>query len=183
MKRNTKKSMAEKMVNKTPETDKTKRSFLSKLWLFLAAIGIFEFAALAFSFLRSQKPTASEGLSESWIDAGRVEDFKPGSVTAFPRGGFYLARLSDGGFLALSRKCTHLGCTVPWIEKDKKFACPCHASVFDIKGDVLESPAPRALDLFETRIENNAVKVEVQHRIRRSRFEKNQAVYPNPEKA
>ena len=27
--------------------------------------------------------------------------FEPGSVTAFPRGKFYLVKLEDGGFLAL----------------------------------------------------------------------------------
>ena len=57
-------------------------------------------------------------------------------------------RLDDGGLLALSCKCTHLGCTVPWVEKEKKFLCPCHASAFDITGNVINSPAARALDTF-----------------------------------
>ena len=37
-----------------------------------------------------------------------VENFAPGSVTAFVSGRFYLARLEDGGFLALSR--TYMAC-------------------------------------------------------------------------
>ena len=103
--------------------------------------------------------------------AGPVERFAPGSVTAFPAGRFYLSRLADGGFLALSRTCTHLGCTVPWLEDEQRFACPCHASVFDITGEVLGPPADRALDLYPVRIENGIVKVDTTARIRRRTFE------------
>ena len=62
-----------------------------------------------------------------------VESFEPGTVNAFVRGKFYLARLEDGGFLALHRKCTHLGCTVPWSKDQRKFVCPCHASSYDMR--------------------------------------------------
>ncbi len=92
-------------------------------------------------------------------------------MTAFPAGKFYLVRLADGGFLALSRQCTHLGCSVPWDEAAGRFACPCHASVFDLRGDVLAPPAPRPLDLFAVRIENGIVKVDVSAPIRRSAFD------------
>ena len=85
-------------------------------------------------------------------------------------------RLEDGGFLALLRRCTHLGCTVPWIPDEQRFACPCHASVFDMRGDVLSPPAPRPLDLFAVRIENGIVKVDTTRRERRSRFEPSQVV-------
>ena len=47
-----------------------------------------------------------------------------GTVSAFPAGQFYLVRLKDGGFLALHRECTHLGCTVPWVAERARFACP-----------------------------------------------------------
>jgi len=106
--------------------------------------------------------------------AGPVERFEPGSVTAFREGEFYLARLRDGGFLALHRKCSHLGCTVPWIKDEQRFTCPCHASAFDIHGAVLDAPAPRALDLFAVRIENGIVKVDTSKLIRRSSFEPHQ---------
>jgi len=102
--------------------------------------------------------------------AGPVEQFEPGSVTAFRTGKFYLVRLQDGGFLALHRKCTHLGCTVPWIADEQRFACPCHASAFDIRGDVLSLPAPRPLDLLAVRIENGVVKVDTSDPMRRDVF-------------
>jgi len=109
--------------------------------------------------------------------AGPVERFDPGSVTAFREGEFYLARLKDGGFLALHRKCSHLGCTVPWIKDEQRFVCPCHASAFDINGAVLDAPAPRALDLFAVRIENGIVKVDTTKPIRRSSFESDQVTW------
>ncbi|MBW2279082.1 MAG: Rieske (2Fe-2S) protein [Deltaproteobacteria bacterium] len=99
-----------------------------------------------------------------------------GSVTAFQQGRFYLARLADGGFLALSRECTHLGCTVPWVADEDRFVCPCHASTFDIRGDVLSPPAPRPLDIFPVRIENNIVKVDTGGPVRRQAFSPSQVV-------
>ena len=103
--------------------------------------------------------------------AGPVERFEPGSVTAFADGKFFLARLDDGGFLALHRKCTHLGCSVPWDSEQQRFACPCHASAFDIRGDVVNAPAPRPLDLFPVVIDNGMVKVDTARLIRRREFD------------
>ena len=89
-----------------------------------------------------------------------MDNFEPGTVSAFVRGKFYLARLEDGGFLAMSRTCTHLSCTVPWVSGEDKFICPCHSSEFDIRGEVINPPAPRALDLYPVTIENKVLKVD-----------------------
>jgi cytochrome b6-f complex iron-sulfur subunit len=99
-------------------------------------------------------------------------------VTAFIRGRFYLSRLKDGGFLALSRKCTHLGCTVAWESEKKIFLCPCHASAFDMTGEVISPPAPRALDLYPVVIENDMVMVDTGNRIKRRGFKISQVVRP-----
>jgi cytochrome b6-f complex iron-sulfur subunit len=99
-------------------------------------------------------------------------------VTPFNQGRFYLSRLADGGFLALYRKCTHLGCSVPWDAAQKMFVCPCHASAFDAQGNVLNPPAPRALDLFAVIIENGLVKVDSGTVISRDTFDPGQVVYP-----
>jgi cytochrome b6-f complex iron-sulfur subunit len=114
---------------------------------------------------------------EDVIEAGSAERFPSNSVTAFVRGKFYLARLEDSGFLALSRTCTHLGCTVPWIEEEMRFACPCHGSAFDITGNVIDSPAPRALDIYPITIENKIIKVDTRKPIKRSTFRVEQATY------
>jgi len=158
--------------------DETRRSFLNKLWIGLVIVAFAECIAVVITFLRPRKTKAKEGETGAIIEAGHVESFPLNSVTAFVRGKFYLCRMEDGGFLAISRTCTHLGCTVPWVDKEKRFACPCHASVFDMTGDVINAPAPRALDLFPVAIENRVLKVNTGKRIKRSAFRADQVTYP-----
>jgi cytochrome b6-f complex iron-sulfur subunit len=151
-----------------------RRRFLRGLWLGLGVLALAELAWVVGSFFRPRRRAAQAREDDAIVVAGPAERFAPGSVTAFQQGRFYLVRLEDGGFLALHRRCTHLGCTVPWVEEEKRFACPCHASVFDIRGDVLSPPAPRALDLFAVRIENGIVKVDTAEPIRRRSFDPSQ---------
>ena len=55
----------------------------------------------------------------------------------------------DMPYIAFSGKCPHLGCGFKW-RKHKVlgpvFLCPCHVSIYDASGRVLEGPAPRSLD-------------------------------------
>ena len=152
-----------------------RRGFLKKLWIGLGFVALAEIIGVVVAFLKPKK-IANAGSVDPVIIAGPVDGFEKGSVTAFRRGQFYLVRLDDGGFLAVSRKCTHLGCTVPWVEAEKKFICPCHSSVFDINGAIIQSPAPRPLDIFPVVIENSMVKVDTTKKIRRNKFEQSQVV-------
>lgn len=149
-----------------------RRAFLTRLWLGLGGLAVAQYAWLVVEFLRPRRSTVD---GPGVVVAGPVDRFEPGTVTAFPAGKFYLARLDDGGFLALSRVCTHLGCTVPWIGDEERFVCPCHASAFDIRGDVIDPPAPRALDIHPVRIENAVVKVDTERTLRRRAFDASQA--------
>jgi cytochrome b6-f complex iron-sulfur subunit len=152
-----------------------RRTFLDRLWKALGIIAALEAVAVVAAYLAPRKEGGGGGTGT--VVAGPVAEFTPASVRPFPAGRFYLVRLADGGFLALSSKCTHLGCTVPWNEKEKTFPCPCHASTFDMRGDVLSPPAPRALDLFPVVIEAGIVKVDTARRIERARFEPGQVAY------
>ena len=161
-----------------PDTNTPRRDFLSFLWVGLGLAALAELIWLVGSFLRPAGNRARAKTPEILMEAGPVASFPPGTVTAFPRGRFYLARLADGGFLAISRRCPHLGCTVPWVAEEKKFLCPCHSSAFDIQGDVIRSPASRAMDLYRVIIENAVVKIDTGRVFKRDRFKKEQAVYP-----
>jgi cytochrome b6-f complex iron-sulfur subunit len=143
--------------------------------LLLGGVALAEAGWIVSDFFKPRRSRRMDD-SNSVIVAGPVDRFQPGSVTAFPEGRFYLARLADGGFLALHRECTHLGCTVPWIDAEGRFVCPCHASSFDITGDVLSPPAPRPLDIFPVRIENDIVKVDTGRAIKRQSFTASQVV-------
>lgn len=160
------------------EIPSSRRSFFNKLWVLLGIVALAEIIGLVLTFFKPRKQTISTAVQDKIIVAGQVDSFLPGTVTAFVRGKFYLTRLQDGGFLALSRTCTHLGCTVPWVVKENKFICPCHSSQFDIKGEVISPPAPRALDIYKITIENNVVKVDTGNRIKRSQFAAGQIIYP-----
>jgi cytochrome b6-f complex iron-sulfur subunit len=157
------------------ELDRGRRSFLSRLLAGLGIVAGLQAAWITVSMLGSRRPPVAPD-DGGLLEAGPVGRFAPGSVTPFPEAEFYLARLENGGFLALHRKCTHLGCSVPWRPDEERFACPCHASAFDIRGAVLNSPAPRPLDLFAVEIVGGVVHVDTAKRIRRSSFEPEQVV-------
>lgn len=163
----------------TPESAPSRRSFLKILWTILGIAAVGEFIFVIISFLRHGKSDSNFEKKADIINAGHVDKFPLNSVTANLQGKFYLCRMADGGFLALSSKCTHLGCTVPWDDKKRQFECPCHGSSFDITGNVLTSPAPRPLDIYPVNIENNIVKVDTAKITKRDRFTKEQLVYTN----
>jgi Rieske Fe-S protein len=116
------------------------------------------------AFALGPRARAAEG---RWVRAGTTSDLKPDEpvprVLSVSRvDGWYRARARETVFLvwdgdrqirALSATCTHLGCQVAWVPKDKKFRCPCHGGVFDAAGAVLEGPPPRPLDAIEARID------------------------------
>jgi cytochrome b6-f complex iron-sulfur subunit len=155
----------------------SRREFLQKLWKGLGVVAAFEFAAVFFGFLFSGKGDNKKIEPKQLIEAGGVDSFQKNSVTVFRGGRFYLARLSDGGFIALSLRCTHLGCSINWEDDKKRFICPCHSSAFYINGEVQNPPAPNALDYFPVFIENGIVKVDIGTKLARSRFEKSQVTY------
>jgi Rieske Fe-S protein len=55
----------------------------------------------------------------------------------------------DVPYIVFSGKCPHLGCGFKWRKHKllgQVFLCPCHLSIYDASGRVLDGPAPRALD-------------------------------------
>lgn len=74
----------------------------------------------------------------------------------------YVSRDSQGKIAVLSAVCTHLGCTLPWNEKEQKFICPCHLGTFAADGKLLGGPPPRDMDRLETKIEDGMLKTRYQ---------------------
>jgi nitrite reductase/ring-hydroxylating ferredoxin subunit len=62
-------------------------------------------------------------------------------------------------WVAITSRCSHLGCSVLWVEASERFVCPCHGSVFDAEGVRVSGPAPRPLDRFYTRLFEGEVQV------------------------
>ncbi len=65
----------------------------------------------------------------------------------------------SASFVALSTICTHEQCTVGYQSGQSRFVCPCHGSIYDINGSVLQGPAPSALAKYTVSIDNNTLSV------------------------
>lgn len=69
-----------------------------------------------------------------------------------------VTRESEAVVLAVSRVCTHQGCTVNLpASAGATLDCPCHGSRFQTNGQVVNGPANRPLASFPTRIEGSQV--------------------------
>jgi len=137
----------------------TRRDFFGMVWKGLGILAAIEVSGMMIAYFFSGKSNHILK-TKQLIEAGPVDSFTPGTVTAFMGGRFYLARQKDGGFIALSLRCTHLGCSITWEEDKHRFICPCHSSAFDMSGEVLNPPAARALNYYPVLIENGLVKVD-----------------------
>ncbi|HVG07103.1 MAG TPA: FAD-dependent oxidoreductase [Thermoanaerobaculia bacterium] len=65
----------------------------------------------------------------------------------------------DGGYEALSRRCTHAGCATSWDVTSRVFRCPCHGGVFDRGGLPVSGPPLRPLDPLATEIAGDSVRI------------------------
>jgi nitrite reductase/ring-hydroxylating ferredoxin subunit len=61
-----------------------------------------------------------------------------------------VAHVEQGRFVCCSLRCTHANCKVTYDAKNKRFACPCHNSQFDLDGKPIAGPARKPLTRFET---------------------------------
>ena len=163
------------MTQQANDTTKLSRRDFLKLGVgALSALALLEVGGASLMFLQ---PRSLDGEFGGQVIAGLVESFPVGSVVEFTDGRFYLIHAPDGGFLAVYRRCTHLGCTVSWEPEQNRFFCPCHASSFDIVGDVENPPAPRALDTFPITIDAGQVVVDTATIQTRDNFAPDQLVY------
>lgn len=84
---------------------------------------------------------------------GEVYDLRPHGISG------YLAR-SDAGLVALSNRCTHQACAVPFNAVTGRFECLCHGARFALDGGVLTGPAPRPLEYFPAWIQEDRLTVD-----------------------
>lgn len=85
-----------------------------------------------------------------------------GSV-AIDAGGRKLLVVNRGeaGYLAIDRKCTHMGCGVQWDAQATQAACPCHGSRFSVQGTVEKGPAKKPLQVYATEAADGVLSIAV----------------------
>jgi cytochrome b6-f complex iron-sulfur subunit len=153
----------------------SRRDFLSLMWGAAGAVALTEFSLVGLRFLAPRPVVGEFG---GVFNVGLVDNFPAGSVTPVEVGRFYVVRLPDGGLLAVYRRCTHLGCAVPYDPAGGQFVCPCHGSVFTMDGQVQNQPAPRPLDLFPLTVNDaGEIVVDTLSPIERDRVSPEHIVY------
>jgi menaquinol-cytochrome c reductase iron-sulfur subunit len=148
----------------------TRRAFhLAAVYILGALIGLALAIPTALYLLIPPLPRKQS----NWIDAGDISALTPGSPVELS---FQQSRLdgwklvtekrtawvvkeADNKIVAFGPQCTHLACAYHWEASDNKFMCPCHGSYFSIDGKVLAGPAPRPLDRYATKIQNDRLQI------------------------
>jgi menaquinol-cytochrome c reductase iron-sulfur subunit len=111
--------------------------------------------------------------AQSWVEVGDLDALPEGEPSQLEyvtvtRDGYMEAKSQkavwavkhpDGAVTVFAPLCTHLGCGYHWDTTDRQFKCPCHGSVYDVTGEVLAGPAPRALDRLPTKIKEGRLLV------------------------
>jgi len=125
-----------------------------------------------------------------WIRVGAAEDldpdtFKPYSLRVEHRHAWlrqrkpiavYIKDLYPEDPIVLLATCSHLGCSVKWIQENEigQFRCPCHGGVYDSEGNVRAGPPPRPLTRLEVKIDDEIcyVRLPASQRVDREKQEK-----------
>ena len=132
-----------------------RRKFLRDGWKLGGALLV---GAAAYTGYEALRPLTA-GSSGAKIDVGSVSSFAPGTSTYVPAGRMYVVN-ADNYLFALSQKCPHLGCHVPFCDSSGRFECPCHGSVYDLAGEYITGPAPRGMDRYHVTIAGDTVVVD-----------------------
>lgn len=155
----------------------TRRGFMTGGALAAGGVASAAFGLPALGFALG--PMFEDSTPENWQDVGPPEDFNdetyvPKVISIVPSIGeagkttIYVRRFnadrddernSDLPYIAISTRCTHLGCPVRYIQASQKFVCPCHGGVYGFEGEVEGGPPVRPLDRFYTRVRGGRVEV------------------------
>ena len=136
-------------------SSKTRREFLRTGWRVGGALLA---AAGGWTFWESLRPLAGSN-GGGKITLADPANYQPGTATFVPEGRLFIANTGTS-LLAISQKCPHLGCQVPFCDSSGRFECPCHGSVFDIGGEWIEGPSPIGMTQYPIGVENGVVVVD-----------------------
>jgi cytochrome b6-f complex iron-sulfur subunit len=121
----------------------TRRQLLRRGWQLGGTMLAVAAGWTAYEALRPLTSTAAGAT----INLGNPDNYKPETATYIVAGRLFVANTGTRLF-AISQKCPHLGCRVPFCDSSGRFECPCHGSKYDIGGEWIEGPAPRGMDRY-----------------------------------
>ncbi len=120
-------------------------------------------AAIAFPVARYLVPPAVGEPETASAVAGRASDLRPNSGRVFKFGNrpAIVVRTADGDVRAFSAVCTHLDCTVQFKADTSQLWCACHNGTYDLGGNVVSGPPPRALEKFVVNLRGDGSDAEI----------------------
>ena len=103
-------------------------------------------------------PKQTIGGTHEKVEIATLSGLPEGSAKNFAYNSVPCAVINVGGEIrGFSRVCTHLQCAIDWNKNSKSFVCPCHAAVFDTKGQVVSGPAPKPLPRLRIAVEGGKI--------------------------
>jgi cytochrome b6-f complex iron-sulfur subunit len=110
------------------------------------------------TLLPAANGTVSGGVVSVTVAAGSALDSVGGMalIQTASNGTFLATRTAQTTFSVLTATCTHEGCTVTG-SSGSTFVCPCHGSRYSTSGGVVNGPATRALQTFNSQFANGVL--------------------------
>jgi cytochrome b6-f complex iron-sulfur subunit len=133
------------------QTDFDRRRFLDAL---LTVGFVSTAAAIAYPVARYLVPPEAGEAATNSVVAGKSSALKPNSGLIFPFGSkpAIVIRTAEGDLRAFNAVCTHLECTVQFKADTSQIWCACHNGLYDLAGNVVSGPPPRALESFAVNV-------------------------------
>ena len=132
-------------VTDRPPADLTRRGFLDAL---LGCGFVSTLTAIVYPVWRYLIPPLGGEPATASVVAAQGALVKPNSGLLFKFGSkpALLVRTPEGELRAFNAVCTHLECTVQYKPDTSQIWCPCHNGLYDLGGNVVSGPPPRALE-------------------------------------
>jgi len=156
-------------------SNRSRRTFLG-WFLGIGTVGVA--AALSVPLVKfALDPLTRTSTETEWSDLGPASDFAEVNVPqkrtisitqidgwrkVITEKSLYVIKGADGNLSVLTAVCTHLGCSVKWLDTASNFKCPCHNGTFTATGKLVSGPPPRDMDSLESRVVDGHLQVRYQ---------------------
>jgi cytochrome b6-f complex iron-sulfur subunit len=143
-----------------PGDSATRRQFLT--WLSRAFLGLWALGGVGVvtTYMGSRENDEAGG---RLVRVGPLDELRIGEIRLVRHGvtPFFVIRSNETDVVALSAVCTHVRCILNVDREHRTIVCPCHEGRFDLKGNVMSGPPPRALPAYEVSMRAGEVYVRV----------------------
>ena len=96
-------------------------------------------AQTSYSLIFNKMSTPIEKYENLEIGTGGVVDYHGKKLGIYKK--------SKNEIFAVKPYCSHLGCELSWNNLEKTWDCPCHGSRYDYKGNLLNEPSKKGLEI------------------------------------